>query len=166
MRAPFVQNGRPAQGNLGGVSITENRGALLATCGCHSRSNTKEIIELMKLMAPEVNGRSSTLSLGNLVEIAEKEKGVKVIGWAASLKRNGRWRIVFYYRDDSPTYQAAEWEYNPDQFSLYPFDLNNAPQFWSRPVPPARESRDALPGPAFPLHSAKSYCASTRIGLL
>src|SRR5215469_14010040 len=104
-------------------------------------SEAKEILELVKLMMPEVNGRSSTLPLGRLVEIAEKDKGVTAVGWAASLKRNGRWRIVLYYRDDSPTYQAAEWEYNPDQFSLYPFDLNNAPQFWSRPVPPAREIR-------------------------
>ena len=103
-------------------------------------SNGKEIIELVKRMVPEVNGRSSTLPLGRLVEIAEKEKGVTAIGWAASLKRNGRWRIVLHYRDDSPTYQAAEWEYNPDQFSLYPFDLNNAPQFWSEQAPPERES--------------------------
>jgi len=104
-------------------------------------SKGKEIIDLVKLMVPEVNGASSTLPLERLVEIAEKEKRVTAVGWAASIKSNRRWRIVFYYRDDSRTYQAAEWEYNPDQFSLYPFDLNNAPQFWSRQAPSARESR-------------------------
>jgi hypothetical protein len=110
-------------------------------------SKGKEIIELVKLMMPEVNGRSSTLSLERLVEVAEKEKGVTVIGWAASIKRNGRWRIVLYYRDNSPNYQAAEWEYNPDQFSLYPFDLNNAPQLWSESAPPLLKLLNALSRP-------------------
>ena len=76
----------------------------------------------------------SALPLERLIEINAKKKGehnLTPIGWAAAIKRIGRWKIVFYYQDYDKKYQAAEWEYNPDEITLYPFDLNNAPQFWS-----------------------------------
>ena len=95
----------------------------------------KEIIERVKQMLPEVNGKLSTLPLENLVENYAKEN-VTTIGWAAARKRNGRWRILFYYQDDrKDLYFTAEWEYNPETIKLYPFDLVNAPQFWSGPTP-------------------------------
>jgi hypothetical protein len=90
----------------------------------------KEIIERVKRMLPEINSKLSTLPLEKLVEKFEKEKNVTPVGWAAARKRiSGRWKILFYYQDETKEYKTAEWEYNPDKVLLYPFEFNNAPQF-------------------------------------
>jgi len=95
----------------------------------------KEIIERVKRMLPEVNRQLSTLPLEELVEKYAKEKNVAPIGWAAARKRiSGRWKILFYYQDDTKKYHTVEWEYNTETVSVYPFDLVNAPQFWSGPT--------------------------------
>jgi len=95
----------------------------------------KEIIERVKRMLPQVNRQLSTLPLEELVEKYAKEKNVTPTGWAAARKRiSGRWKILFYYQDDTKKYHTVEWEYNAETVSVYPFDLVNAPQFWSGPT--------------------------------
>src|SRR5262249_17910661 len=92
------------------------------------------IIEKVKALKPIVNATESRLTLGNLVDKAAQEKGdssLTPIGWEASKKLNGRWRIVLRYKDHLQANQAAEWEYNSETDQVYPFDLQNAPRFWS-----------------------------------
>ena len=102
----------------------------------------KEVIEHVKRMLPEVNAQLSALPLEKLVEKVAKENKLTPLGWAAAIKPNGRWKVVFYYKDerllypkdDAIKYQTAEWEYNPEEVTLYPFEEVNAPQFWSGPT--------------------------------
>ncbi|SRR5260370_42622759 len=94
----------------------------------------KETIERVRRMLPEVNGQVSAQPLERLIEVFAKERGERnltPIGWTAAIKRSGRWKILFYYQDFDKQYKAAEWEYNPEEVSLYPFDLINATQFWA-----------------------------------
>jgi hypothetical protein len=96
----------------------------------------KEIIERVKRMLPEVNRQLSTLPLEELVEKYAKDNNVTPVGWAAAQKRiTGRWKILFYYQDDTKEFHTAEWEYNAETVRLYPFDLVNAAQFWFGPTP-------------------------------
>ncbi len=85
-------------------------------------------------MKPEINGQKSSLSLGEIVKDFSENKGsfnIKPIGWEASQKKNGRWRIVFHYQDYQKQYEEAEWEYNLETNNVYPFEARNATQFWS-----------------------------------
>lgn len=94
----------------------------------------KDMIEKVKAMKPEVNGQVSAKTLGEIIDDYATNKGtynIKPIGWAASLKSSKNWKIAYYYQDFQSQYTAAEWEYNPETKKLYPFELNNAPSFWT-----------------------------------
>ena len=94
------------------------------------------MIDKVKVMKPQVNGQASSKTLAEVIDDWSKNKGeynIKEIGWEAAQKKNGRWKVIYHYRPYTKEYLAAEWEYNPQDNTLYPFDLNNAPQFWVGP---------------------------------
>jgi len=100
----------------------------------------KEIIEKVKAMKPEVNEQLSTKTLGEMVDHYEKEMGaynITPIGWEASPKKllpgskSPRWKIAFSYQDWQKLLLVAEWEYDPDTKKVYPFEKDNAAQFYS-----------------------------------
>jgi len=100
----------------------------------------KEIIEQVKSMKPEVNEQMSTKSIGEMVNHYEKEMGaynISSIGWEASTKKllpgakTQRWKVAFSYQDYSKQLLTAEWEYDADVKKVYPFEKDNAPQFYS-----------------------------------
>jgi hypothetical protein len=96
----------------------------------------KAIIEKVKAMKPQVNGQASSKTLAEVIDDWAKNKGeynITEIGWEAAQKKNGRWKIIYHYRPYTKEYVAAEWEYNPQDNTVYPFDLVNAPQFWTGP---------------------------------
>jgi len=104
----------------------------------------KEIIERVKQMLPEVNGKLSTLPLEKLVENYVKEQNLAPVGWAASkllewvttdtLRSDSLWQIRLLYQTDAKEYRSAQWRYNSETRRLYPHD-RNAEQFWSGPTP-------------------------------
>ncbi len=95
----------------------------------------KDFIEKAKAMKPEVNEQVSAKTLGEVVDNFAKNMGdfnIKPIGWEASEKKTTKnWKLVFYYQDYSNQYTSAEWEYNPVTKKLYPFEVINAPTFWT-----------------------------------
>lgn len=94
----------------------------------------KAIIEKVLAMKPEVNEQVSTKTLQEMVDDYAKNKGaynIVSIGWEASQKKTGRWKVVFSYQDWQKQLLAAEWEYDSDTKKLYPFEKDNAPGFWS-----------------------------------
>ena len=108
----------------------------------------KEIIERVKKMLPEVNRKLSTLPLEKLVENYAKEKNLAPVGWAASkllewvstntLRSCSLWQIRLFYQMDTKEYRTAQWRYDSETSTLYPFDPfdeGNAAQFWSGPAP-------------------------------
>ena len=104
----------------------------------------KEIIERVKQMLPEVNGKLSTLPLEKLVENYVKEQNLAPVGWAASklsewvstntLRSDSLWQIRLLYRTEAKEYRSAQWRYDSETRRLYPFN-GNAEQFWSGPAP-------------------------------
>lgn len=56
---------------------------------------------------------------------------INLFGWESSQKSNGRWKIILHYGDCQNRFREAEWEYNPETKKLYPFEAQNAPQFWT-----------------------------------
>ncbi|HYL97442.1 MAG TPA: DUF3071 domain-containing protein [Blastocatellia bacterium] len=106
----------------------------------------KTIIEKAWTLKPVVNERVSGKTLGDVVNDYTNNKGpynITAIGWEAAKKSSGRWKIIFHYRDYQKHYLAAEWEYNPEANSLYPFDFNNAPQFWTEDTEAAAGTKAA-----------------------
>ena len=94
----------------------------------------KKILEKILAMKPEINGQKSTKTLSAVVDDFAKTKGgfnILPIGWEASQKKSGRWKTVFHYQEYTKEYKDAEWEYNPETNNLYPFDPENAKQFYS-----------------------------------
>jgi hypothetical protein len=94
-----------------------------------------DIIEKVKGMKPLVNEKLSVKSLGKIIKDYEEGKGafkLTAIGWEASQKQNGYWRIFFHYQKDTLEYVKAEWEFNPETNKLYPFEFQNARWFWTR----------------------------------
>ena len=94
----------------------------------------KEMIEKVKGMKPEVNEQISALPLGEIVDDYAKNKGsfnIKVLGWEASQKKTNNWKIVLHFQDYNNQYRDAEWEYNAESKKLYPFELEQAPTFWT-----------------------------------
>jgi hypothetical protein len=100
----------------------------------------KAMIEKVQGMKPEVNDQVSTKTLKEIVDDYAQNKGaynISVIGWEASPKKlqpgqkEARWKIVFHYQDYQKQLLAAEWEFNPDSNKLYPFEVVNAPGFWT-----------------------------------
>jgi hypothetical protein len=94
-----------------------------------------DIIKKVKGMKPLVNDKFSVKRLGKIIKDYEEGKGafkLTTIGWEASQKQNGYWRIFFHYRKDTLEYVKAEWEFNPETNKLYPFEFPNAPRFWTR----------------------------------
>jgi hypothetical protein len=100
----------------------------------------KRIIEKVQAMKPEVNEQLSTKTLGEMVDEYAKNKGaynITPIGWEAAKKKvlsgekTGRWKVVFDYQDYQKQVRAAEWEYNTETNKLYPFEKENAKDFWS-----------------------------------
>jgi len=99
----------------------------------------KQIISKAQAMKPEVNAQVSAKTLTEMVEEYAKNKGaynISPIGWEASQKKllpgekAGRWKIAFSYQDYQKQLLTAEWEYNADGNKLYPFEKDNAPQFF------------------------------------
>ena len=94
----------------------------------------KKILEKILGMKPEINGQKSTKTLSAIIDDFAKNKGsfnITSVGWDASQKKNGRWKTVFHYQDYNKVLVDAEWEYNPETNNLYPFDKENAKQFFS-----------------------------------
>ncbi|MEK6303708.1 MAG: HEAT repeat domain-containing protein [Acidobacteriota bacterium] len=92
----------------------------------------KEIVEKIKDLKPEVNGQPSAMTLGAKVKDYWETAHIHIpIGWEASQKMNGRWKIILHYQYVQKQYVEAEWEYNPATSKLYPFEVQNAPQFWA-----------------------------------
>ncbi|MEK6408414.1 MAG: HEAT repeat domain-containing protein [Acidobacteriota bacterium] len=92
----------------------------------------KEIVEKIKDLKPEVNGRPSAMTLGATVkDHSESARIYKPFGWEASQKMNGRWKIILHYQHVREQYKEAEWEFDPATNKLYPFEAQNAPQFWA-----------------------------------
>lgn len=94
----------------------------------------KEIIEKVKGMKPEVNDVASAQSIAQIADdYALNRAGYNItpIGWEASQKGSKRWKINFHYQDYQKQFLVAEWEYNPETDKVYPFELKNAPQFWT-----------------------------------
>jgi hypothetical protein len=94
----------------------------------------KAMIEKCRGMKPEVNGLVATKTLGDITDDYSKNKAdfnIHPIGWEAHVKSNKRWKVLFHYQDYQKQFTVAEWEYNPETNKLYPFDLKNAPQFWT-----------------------------------
>ena len=101
----------------------------------------KQMIEKVKAMKPEVNEQVSGKTLGEKVQAFATENGafnIIPIGWEASQKKNGRWKIIFDYQDYQKNYLVAEWEFNPETKKLYPFEFDNAKTFWEAPATPAK----------------------------
>jgi hypothetical protein len=100
----------------------------------------KEIIEKVKAMKAEVNEQLSTKTLKEMGDHYEKEMGaynITSIGWEGSQKKllpgakSPRWKVAFSYQDWQKQLLVAEWEYDADTKKVYPFEKDNAPQFWS-----------------------------------
>lgn len=100
----------------------------------------KQIIAKAQAMKPEVNEQLSTKTLNEMIDDYAKNKGaynISPIGWEANQKKllagekAGRWKVAFSYQDYQKQVLTAEWEYNGDTNKLYPFEKDNAPQFFS-----------------------------------
>lgn len=95
----------------------------------------REIIGKVQGMKPEVNEQPSTKTLSEIVDDYAKNKAnysITPIGWEASKKKTTeRWKVLFYYQDWQKQVLAAEWEYDPQSNKVYPFEKDNAPQFWT-----------------------------------
>jgi hypothetical protein len=100
----------------------------------------KEIIEKVKAMKPEVNEQVSTKTIGEVVDDYAKNKGaynITPVGWEASQKKilpgakAARWKVAFSYQDWQKQLLTAEWEYDSETKKVYPFEKDNAPQFYS-----------------------------------
>jgi len=100
----------------------------------------KEIIQKAQGMKPEVNGLVSTKTIAEMVDDYAKTKGaynITPIGWEASQKKlqtgqkKGKWKVAFGYQDWQKQVLVAEWEYDADVDKVYPFEKDNAPQFYS-----------------------------------
>jgi DUF3071 family protein len=99
----------------------------------------KQMIEKAQGMKPEVNEQPSGKTLAEMVDEYTKNMGaynISAIGWEASQKKTGKWKVVFNYQDYQKQLRAAEWEYDPGTNKLYPFEKENAKDFW-------KESADA-----------------------
>ena len=99
----------------------------------------KTVIEKVKGMKPEVNDQVSAKTLTEIIDDYSNKSGYSLtsIGWEASQKKPlpqesvGRWKVIFHYQDYQKQYSSAEWEYNPTTNKVYPFELKNAPTFWT-----------------------------------
>ena len=99
----------------------------------------KQMVEKVLGMKPEVNDQASGKTLKEVVDTystANGEYNIKPIGWEASQKKSGRWKIAFNYQDWQKQFLVAEWEYNPESSKLYPFEFQNAKEFWVAPEGP------------------------------
>jgi hypothetical protein len=96
----------------------------------------KQVIQDVQAIKPEVNEQPSGKTLGEIVDNYAKNNGaynISPIGWEASKKKNGRWKVAFNYQDWQKQLLFAEWEYIPETKKLYPFEFQNAKEFWSAP---------------------------------
>jgi hypothetical protein len=95
----------------------------------------KDMIEKIKAMKPLVNEKVAAKTLGEIADDFATKNGTfntKPIGWAASQKGTSKnWKIVYYYQDYQGQNTVAECEYNPESKQVYPFELVNAPQFFT-----------------------------------
>lgn len=94
----------------------------------------KATIDKCLAMKPEVNGLVAAKTLGDIVNDFATTKGdynIRVIGWEAHAKSNKRWKLILHYQDYQKQLVVAEWEYNPETNKVYPFDLKNAPIFYT-----------------------------------
>jgi hypothetical protein len=93
----------------------------------------KRIIERAKQARPEIDQHISAKTLAEIIEEYSTRRGdynITEIGWEASQKKNGRWKVVFYYEDYKHEISSAEWEYDADTGRLVAFDMRNSRQFW------------------------------------
>jgi len=91
-------------------------------------------IDKAKAMKPTVNDQLSTKTLGEIADNFAKNNAVyniNPIGWEASQKKSGRWKIAFHYQDYQKQLLEAEWEMDPAANKIYPFEFKNAKDFFS-----------------------------------
>jgi hypothetical protein len=94
----------------------------------------KAAIDKAKAIKPEVNGVTATKTLGEIADNFAKNNAqynINPIGWEASQKKNGRWKIVFHYQDYQKQLLEAEWEMDPVANKVYPFEFKNAKEFFT-----------------------------------
>lgn len=94
----------------------------------------KQMIEKAQGLKPEVNEQVSTKTLAEMVDQYTKNMGaynITPIGWEGAQKKTGKWKIVFNYQDYQKQLRAAEWEYDTATNKIYPFEKENAKDFWS-----------------------------------
>jgi hypothetical protein len=94
----------------------------------------KALIEKAKGMKALVNGDTSSKTLTEMIDDYSKNKGdynITPIGWEAAQKKTMRWKLIFHYQEFSKEYSTAEWEYNPDNNTIYPFDTKNSVLFYA-----------------------------------
>jgi len=122
----------------GPVKATANKDPKIAAVEEKIQKTTpegKEIIEKIKALKPEVNGVVASKTLNEIVDDYAKNKGdynINVIGWESSKKAsNGRWKVMLHYQDYQKAMSVAEWEYDPQNNKIYPFEMVNAKTFWT-----------------------------------
>jgi|ERR1700733_308048 hypothetical protein len=94
----------------------------------------KAILDKCLALNPEVNGQAAAMPLGDIVNDSATNKSdynIRILGWEAHVKSNKRWKILLHYQDYQKKFLVAEWEYNPETNKVYPFEVKNAPQFWT-----------------------------------
>ena len=104
----------------------------------------KQMVEKVMAMKPEVNDQPAGKTLSEIIDTYSKTNGeynIKPIGWEASQKKSGRWKIAFNYQDWQKQFLLAEWEYNPETNKLYPFEFQNAKEFWVAPEASAGKAK-------------------------
>ena len=110
----------------------------------HTSPEGQKIIEKVQDAKPEINGLRSTKTLNEIIQayiFDVGQYGIIPIGWEAAEKKRplehslSRWRIVFHYQDYTKRLLEAEWEYDPNSERLYPYEIRNAPSFWTNEEP-------------------------------
>ena len=94
----------------------------------------KAEVDKAKAMKPEVNEVTATKTLGEIVDNFSKNNAqynINPIGWEASQKKNGRWKVLFHYQDYQKQLLEAEWEVDPVANKIYPFEFKNAKEFFT-----------------------------------
>lgn len=84
----------------------------------------KQIIERVLRTKIEINEEISPRPFSQMIQRVP----IHVIGWEASPKRFGRWRIILHYHQDNrmQSYDEAEWEYKPKTGKLLLVEANSS----------------------------------------
>jgi hypothetical protein len=83
----------------------------------------EKIVKRALATKPQVNGKPLAQTLEQSLKDAATRNGkynIYPIGWEASKKKNGEWRLIYHFWDYRGDHQSAEWEFNPDTGELIP----------------------------------------------